>query len=195
MSKKVILKIDEVTSQAGQVMNIDDTLNTISTHNHDAVYPLKPVANTNDGEYLTWDGATLGKHELGIFRPAAGTIAMTDAVRMDKPMRAQAVLTTGAIDVSQSNYFVCNCTGATTFSFSNVPTDADVVSLVLQLHNAGSYAMTFPPEVKWGGGAAPAFTVGASDLVGFITLDRGANWRGMGLNFNAAVPFVDPSAS
>lgn len=193
MSKKVILKIDEVESQSGQVMNIDSTLNTLQTHNHDGAYPLKPTAPSGDGEFVTWDGSAFSSHVLGIHRPAAGTISVTDAMRMDAPTRAQAVLTTGAIDLSLSNYFVCNCVGATTFAFSNIPSDASVVSVVLQLHNAGSYAMTFPAEVQWGGGAAPVFSVGSSDLVGFITTDGGANWRGMGLNFSSAVPFADPS--
>ena len=58
MSKKVILVIDEVTSQTGQVMNVDDTLNTLSTHNHDSAYPLKPSAVTTDGSTaLGWDGS------------------------------------------------------------------------------------------------------------------------------------------
>ena len=79
------------------------------------------------------------------------------------------------------------------YSFTNVPSDADVISLVLELHNAGSYTQTFPANVYWGGGVAPAFTAGASDLVGFITTDGGTSWRGMGLNFNSAIPFHDPS--
>jgi len=116
-----------------------------------------------------------------------------NSVLFNSSTRSQAKLTTGAIDVSASNYWICNCNGATTFSFTNVPSDADVVSLVIQLHNAGSYALTFPSSVKWGGGAAPAFTPSGSDLIGFITTDRGANWRGMGLNFNADVPFTDPT--
>lgn len=165
MSKKVILVIDEVTSQTGQVMNVDNTL-----------------TRTTDLETKTAGFANAGN--LTVF---------SEALRLDKPMRSQAALTTGNIDLAESNYFVCNVTADTTFSFSNIPADADVVSVVLQLHDAGSYALTFPAEVKWGGGAAPVFTVGNSDLVGFITIDGGASWRGMGLNFNAAVPFVDPS--
>jgi len=125
-----------------------------------------------------------------------GNLTLGDPVLFNKPIRAQASLcTNGTLDLSLSNYFVCNCTGPMTYSFTNVPSDADVISLVLELHDAGSYAMTFPAEVKWGGGTAPTFTAGASDLIGFITTDGGANWRGMGLNFNAAVPFADPSAS
>ena len=116
------------------------------------------------------------------------------SVLFNGPMRSQASLcSTGVLDLSLSNYFVCNCTGNQTFSFTNVPTDADVISLVVEFHNAGSHVLTFPSNVKWGGGALPTFTAGASDLVGFVTTDGGSTWRGMGLNFNAAITFNDPT--
>ena len=116
------------------------------------------------------------------------------SVLFNGPMRSQASLcSTGVLDLSLSNYFVCNCTGSQTFSFTNVPTDADVISLVVEFHNAGSHVLTFPSNVKWGGGALPTFTAGASDLVGFVTTDGGSTWRGMGLNFNAAITFNDPT--
>ena len=121
-------------------------------------------------------------------------IRMDHSVVFQKPIRAQASLCPGGVmDVSASNYFICNCQGNMTYSFSNIPTDSDVISLVLELHDAGSHMLTFPPEVKWGGGVAPTFTVGASDLVGFISTDGGNNWRGMGLNFNSAITFNDPT--
>ena len=132
--------------------------------------------------------STNGKLTLG------DPVELSQSVLMQGPVRSQAALCdTGVLDLSISNYWVCNCTGATTLSFSNVPSDADVVSLVVQFHDAGSHAMTFPSSVQWGGGSPPVFSAGASDLIGFITTDGGANWRGMGLNFNSAVPFVDPS--
>jgi len=131
---------------------------------------------------------------------ASGQLAINDqlttngTILMNGPMRSQAALcSNGTLDLSVSNYWVCNCSGAMTFNFTNVPSDADVVSLVVQLHNAGSHALTFPAEVKWGGGV-PTFTASGSDLVGFITTDGGSNWRGMGLNFNSSIPFSDPSS-
>ena len=128
-----------------------------------------------------------GKLKLG------DPLEFSQDVLMNGPIRSQAALcSNGTLDLSVSNYWVCNCTGAMTFSFTNVPSDADVISLVVQFHNAGSHALTFPSSVKWGGGAAPVFTTN-SDLVGFITTDRGVSWRGMGLNFDAQVPFTDPT--
>ena len=121
-------------------------------------------------------------------------IRMDHSVVFEKPIRAQASLCpAGVMDVSASNYFVCNCTTDMSYTFSNVPTDSDVISLVLELHDAGSHSLTFPAEVKWGGGVPPAFSVGSSDLVGFITTDGGSNWRGMGLNFDSAISYNDPS--
>lgn len=122
-----------------------------------------------------------------------GSYVVNGDLRFDKPIRAKGSLCTGDMDLSLSNYFVCNCTGSMSFSFSNVPSDADVISLVLELHNAGSHSLTFPSNVQWGGGAVPTFTANASDLVGFITTNGGTDWRGMGLNFNSAIPFNAPS--
>lgn len=121
-------------------------------------------------------------------------ITMSHSVVFEKPIRAQASTCPGGVmDLSASNYFVCNCTMDMTYTFTNIPTDSDVISLVLELHDAGSHVLTFPASVKWGGGVAPTFTVGASDLIGFISTDAGVNWRGMGLNFNSAISFNDPS--
>jgi len=123
-----------------------------------------------------------------------GTLKLGDPVVFDKPIRAQASLcSNGVLDISLSNYFICNCSGTMSFSFTNVPSDADVISIVVELHDAGSHTMNFPSSVKWGGGLAPSFTAGASDLIGFITTDGGTNWRGMGLNFDSGISFNDPS--
>jgi len=135
-----------------------------------------------------------------IFGASSGELVIGDQLTTNGPvlmngvMRSQAKLcANGILDFSQSNYWVCNCSGSMTFSFTNVPTDADVVSIILELHNAGSHVLTFPSNLKWGGGAAPTFTANASDLVGFVTTDGGSTWRGMGLNFNAAISFHDPT--
>lgn len=131
-----------------------------------------------------------------IRQSASGTLILNDSLHLKKPMRSNAKdCPNGVMDISLANFFVCNCAGAVTFSFTNVPTDSDIVSVVLQLHDGGSHALTFPSSVKWGGGAAPVFTPAGSDLVGFITIDGGTNWRGMGLNFNSGVPYVAPSAA
>ena len=123
-----------------------------------------------------------------------GKLTLGDPVLFNKPIRSQASLcSAGVLDLSVSNYFICNCTGNLTFSFINVPNDADVISLVVEFHDAGSHVLTFPNNVMWGGGAAPTFTASASDLVGFVSTDGGASWRGMGLNFNAAITFNDPT--
>ena len=131
---------------------------------------------------------------------ASGQLAINDqlttngTILMNGPIRSQAALcSNGTLDLAVSNYWVCNCTGAMTFNFTNVPTDADVISLVVELHDAGSHILTFPASVKWGGGGVPTFTPSSSDLIGFITTDGGNNWRGLGLNFNSGIPYHDPS--
>jgi len=129
-----------------------------------------------------------GKLKLG------DPLEFSQDVLMNGPIRSQAALcSNGTLDLAVSNYWVCNCTGAMTFNFTNVPTDADVISLVVELHDAGSHILTFPASVKWGGGGVPTFTPSSSDLIGFITTDGGNNWRGLGLNFNSGIPYHDPS--
>lgn len=122
-----------------------------------------------------------------------GNLTFGDPLILKSSIRSQAKNCIGGVlDFSQANYWVCNCTGDVTFSFINVPSDSDVISVVIQLHDAGSHIVSFPSNVYWGGGI-PSFTSGGSDLVGFITIDGGTNWRGMGLNFNSSVPYHDPS--
>jgi len=128
-----------------------------------------------------------------IFGAPTGNLTFDDSVILRGSVRSQARKCTGGVmDFSLANYWVCDCTGNTTFSFVNVPTDSDVISVVLQLHDAGSHILTFPSSVYWGGGI-PTFTASGSDLVGFITIDGGLNWRGMGLNFNSGIPYHDPT--
>ena len=123
----------------------------------------------------------------------AGNLIFGDTLILQGSIRSQAKNCVGGIlDFSQANYWVCQCTGNLTFSFTNVPTDSDVISVVLQLHDAGHHILTFPSNVYWGGGV-PTFTANGSDLIGFITIDGGANWRGMGLNFNSGIPYHDPT--
>lgn len=88
--------------------------------------------------------------------------------------------TTGnkAIDVSKGAYITCTVTGATTFSFTDVPqTGATVV--VMQLTNGGAYTITWPSTIKWAGGTAPKFTASGIDIVVLTTHDAGATWYGI----------------
>lgn len=83
---------------------------------------------------------------------------------------------TRAINLPSGLFISATITGATTFSFTNTPTDAVVV--VLQLTNGGSQTITWPTSIKWSGGTAPKFTASGIDIVILTTNNAGTTWYG-----------------
>ena len=84
------------------------------------------------------------------------------------------------VDCSACNYFRKTITGATTFTFSNVPTSV-VYSFTMEVTLNGSNAITWPAAVKWNADTAPTLTDGKTQLFMFITDDGGTRWRGSAL--------------
>lgn len=84
---------------------------------------------------------------------------------------------TKAVNLTEGLAVSATITGATTFSFTDVPqTGATVV--VMQLTNGGAYTITWPSSIKWSGGTAPKFTASGIDIVVLTTHDAGATWYG-----------------
>lgn len=84
---------------------------------------------------------------------------------------------TKAVNLTEGLAISATITGATTFSFTDVPqTGATVV--VMQLTNGGAYTITWPSSIKWSGGTAPKFTASGIDIVVLTTHDAGATWYG-----------------
>lgn len=83
-----------------------------------------------------------------------------------------------ALDVATGQYFTATISGATTFSFSNVPSGTWATAVLIRLTNAGS-SVTWPATVKWPSGTAPTLTTSGVDLVALITDDSGTTWRGI----------------
>lgn len=84
---------------------------------------------------------------------------------------------TKAVNLTEGLAISATITGATTFSFTDVPqTGATVV--VIQLTNGGAYTITWPSSIKWSGGTAPKFTTSGIDIVVLTTHDAGATWYG-----------------
>ena len=102
--------------------------------------------------------------------------------RLDAKTSTMAVATLGAssgaiaLDLVVAQYFIGTITGATTFSFSNVPA-VGAQGVILRLTNPGAGAITWPTGTKWPGGSAPAFTVAGIDVVVLISDDAGTTWR------------------
>ena len=92
------------------------------------------------------------------------------------------ITTMGANDVNCSvgNYFKKTISGATTFTFSNVPTGV-VYTFSMEITLNGSNAITWPSSVKWNADTAPAITDGKTQMFIFITDDGGTRFRGSAL--------------
>jgi hypothetical protein len=84
------------------------------------------------------------------------------------------------IDLSLSTFVTATLNQNTTFTFSNVPSQA--VSFTLFLTNDGTPGRTivWPASVKWPNAVIPVRTTTASrlDVYTFITVDGGTNWYG-----------------
>ena len=85
-----------------------------------------------------------------------------------------------AIDCSAGNYYTKTITGATAFTFTNVPTSV-AYFLTIEVTCNGSNAATWPASVKWPADTAPTITDGKTTLFMFVTDDGGTRWRGSSL--------------
>ena len=85
-----------------------------------------------------------------------------------------------AVDCSAGNYFTKTITGATTFTFTNVPTGV-AYTFTMEVTLNGSNAITWPASVKWPADTAPTITDGKTQVFVFLTDDGGTRWRGSSL--------------
>jgi len=85
-----------------------------------------------------------------------------------------------AVDCSTANYFTKTITGATTFTFTNVPTGV-AYGMTMEVTLNGNNSITWPTSVKWPLDTAPAITDGKTQLFMFVTDDGGTRWRGSSL--------------
>lgn len=112
-----------------------------------------------------------------------------NALRTDWLLGLKALTTiadgaTMTFDCSVTNFFVTEALGGNrTFVFSNVTTGQPFTLVVLQ-DGTGSRTITWPANIKWQGGTAPA-TSGANayDVFTFIRVDA-TNYLGFFNGFN-----------
>lgn len=83
-----------------------------------------------------------------------------------------------AIDCSLGNYFTKTITGATAFTFTNVPASGTEYSMTVELDLNGNNGVTWPASVTWPLATAPTITDGKTQLFMFVTVDGGTKWRG-----------------
>lgn len=87
------------------------------------------------------------------------------------------------IDCSQGTFFTKTVSGASTFTFSNVP-QTRAYSFVLEL-TFTSGTVGWPASVQWPGGTAPTLTTGKIHLLIFVTDNGGTTWLGASsINYN-----------
>ena len=82
-----------------------------------------------------------------------------------------------AVDCSAGNYFTKTITGATTFTFTNVPSGV-VYAMTIELTLNGNNSVSWPASVKFNKDTAPTLTDGKTQLFIFITDDGGTRFRG-----------------
>ncbi len=82
-----------------------------------------------------------------------------------------------AIDCAAGTSFTKTISANTTFSFTNVPSDA-TCCITLILRNGGNYTVTWPSSVKWTEDTIPDLMENGTDVLTFITCDGGATWYG-----------------
>ena len=84
------------------------------------------------------------------------------------------------VDCATGSYFTKTITGATTFTFTNVPSGV-AYAFTFEVTLNGSNAITWPSSVKWPADTAPAITDGKTQVFVFLTDDGGTRWRGSSL--------------
>ena len=85
-----------------------------------------------------------------------------------------------AVDCSLGNYFIKTASGSLTWTATNVPATR-AYSFILELTNGGAGTQTWMSGIKWPSGTAPTLVASGVDVLGFITDDGGATWRGVQL--------------
>ena len=85
-----------------------------------------------------------------------------------------------AVDCATGSYFTKTITGATTFTFTNVPSGV-AYAFTFEVTLNGSNAITWPSSVKWPADTAPTITDGKTQVFVFLTDDGGTRWRGSSL--------------
>jgi hypothetical protein len=146
---------------------------TISTGNVDA-------GNVNVTEAIVVAGGAGGTISTG--NVDAGNVNVTDGILAGYYIETYLALTgtAVAIDCTAASVFSLTTSGATTFSFTNVPSTTNTaLGLTLEVTAGGTHTLTWPASVNWAGGSAPDDPAsGETNIYGFYTRDAGTNWYG-----------------
>jgi hypothetical protein len=94
-----------------------------------------------------------------------------------------------SLNLSGSTYFIASSSGAGTVTWSIINANTlntRAQAFMLRYVGGGNVTNTWFTTTKWSGGAAPTLSTGAGmDLLGFVSDDGGASWRGALLQRNS----------
>ena len=76
------------------------------------------------------------------------------------------------VDFSAGTVHTKTITGATTITFSNIPSTGKVATWQMHIRNGGNN-ITWPSSVDWGDAGTPSFSVSGNDVVSFMSIDGG----------------------
>jgi len=115
-------------------------------------------------------------HELDDEKLSKSGGTMTGAITAIRETRIS--IPANNIDLSLGNLFTKTISATTTLTISNVLASGNANSFILELTNAGAFALTWFSGVKWASGTAPTLTASGVDILGFYSHDGGTTWRG-----------------
>ena len=152
--------------------------------------------STTSTVYPTWVTGTSGNLPQFVsstkvtFVPSSGVLTSTQligsTIRSTGSIRESRVAMGAGVnlDLNNGNYFQKTISGATSFTVTNAPSNGVATSIILDITNGGSAAITWWTGVTWPSGTAPTLTASGRDALGFYTFDGGTTWTGLLLGTN-----------
>jgi len=143
-------------------------------------------AGGRGGDIRLYAGNTTDTAAAGSVRIAAGTapsgtpgnIRMLSGVSYAmQPSNAASGATN--LDFSAGNYAELTLNGNTTLTFTNPAPAGQWGEYTLRITNSAAYTLTWPANVTWDMGSAPAFPTNTPISVSLITTDEGVTYRGV----------------
>jgi len=118
----------------------------------------------------------LALHELDDEKLSLSGGTMTGAITAIRETRIS--IPASNIDLALGNLFTKTISATTTLTISSVLASGNANSFILELTNAGAFAITWFSGVKWASGTVPTLTASGVDILGFYSHDGGTTWRG-----------------